>query len=80
LGCQNCGAVSTDPILRCFINPEGLNCKNFLEGIILKLGELANSLRLNMEVSSQDLSGAWVTIRWVRVSHGTCLSIASDMS
>jgi hypothetical protein len=33
-------------------NPEGLNCEDLLEGIIPELGELANSLRLNTEVSS----------------------------
>jgi hypothetical protein len=51
-GCQSCGVVSTDLILRCFTNPEGLNCEDLLEGIILELGELANSLRLNTKVSS----------------------------
>jgi hypothetical protein len=70
---------STDPIVRCFINLEGLNCEDLLEGVILKLDELANGLRLNTEVPSQDLSGAWVTIRWVRASQGTRLSIGLGM-
>jgi hypothetical protein len=60
--------VSTDPILRCFINPEGLNCEDLLEGIIFELCKLANGLKLNIEVLSQDLSGAWVTVQWVRAS------------
>jgi hypothetical protein len=67
-GCQSGGAVSTDPILRCFINPEGLNYEDLLEGIISELGELAKGLKLNTEVLSQDLSGAWVTVQWVRAS------------
>jgi hypothetical protein len=56
----------------------GLNCGDLLEGVIPELGELTNGLRLNTEVSSQDLTGAWVTVRWVRASQGTCLSIGSD--
>jgi hypothetical protein len=28
--------VSTDPVLRCFDNPEGLNCGDLLVGIIPK--------------------------------------------
>jgi hypothetical protein len=72
-----CG-ICTDPVLRCVNNPEGLNCRDQLEDVIPELGELANGLRLNTEVPSQDLSGAWVTIRWVRASQGTCLSIGSD--
>jgi hypothetical protein len=54
-----CG-MHTNPILRCFDNPEGMNCENLLVGIVL---ELANGLRLGTVVSSQDLSGAWVIIR-----------------
>jgi hypothetical protein len=50
--CQNCGVVSTDSVLRCFVNPEGLNCEDLLEGAIPELGELANGLRLNTEVLS----------------------------
>jgi hypothetical protein len=50
---------------------------DLLEGVIPELGELANGLRLNTEVMNQDLSGAWVTVRWVRASQGTCLSIGS---
>jgi hypothetical protein len=49
-----------------------LNCEDLLEGVIPGLDELANGLRLNTEVPSQDLSGAWVTVRWVRASQGTC--------
>jgi hypothetical protein len=44
-------------------NLEGLNCEDLLEGVIPELGELANEIRLNTEVPSQDLSGACVTIR-----------------
>jgi hypothetical protein len=54
--------VSTNPFIKCFANPKGLNYEDLLEGIITELGELANGLRLNTEVSSQDLSGACVTV------------------
>jgi hypothetical protein len=54
-----CG-IRTDPILRCFINPEGLSCGDLLVSIVL---ELARSLKLTTAVPSQDLSGAWITIR-----------------
>jgi hypothetical protein len=70
--------VSTNPVLSCFINPKGLNYEDLLEGIIPELDELANGLRLNTEVPSQDMSGALVTIRWVAASQGTCLSIGLD--
>jgi hypothetical protein len=36
MGCQNYGAVSTNDVLRCFANPNGLNCEDLLEGIIPK--------------------------------------------
>jgi hypothetical protein len=62
-----CG-ICTDPILRCVNNPDGLNCGDLLEGVILEPGELANGLRLNTEVPCQDLSGALVTVQWVRAS------------
>jgi hypothetical protein len=62
----------------CFVNSEGLNYEDLLEGIIPELGELANGLRPNTEVPSQDLSGAWVTVQWVRASQCMCLSIESD--
>jgi hypothetical protein len=39
---------------------------DLLEGVIPKLGELTNGLRLDTVVLSQDLSGALVTIQWVR--------------
>jgi hypothetical protein len=54
-----CG-VCNNPILKCFDNPEGLNCGDFLVG---RVPELANGLRLGTAVPSHDLSGAWVTIR-----------------
>jgi hypothetical protein len=34
------------------MNPEGLNYEDLQEGVIPKLSELANGLRLNTEVSS----------------------------
>jgi hypothetical protein len=43
-------------------NPEGLNYTDLLEGVISELSELANNLRLNTEVPSQDLSESWVTV------------------
>jgi hypothetical protein len=54
-----CG-MHTDPILRCFDNPEGLNCEDLLVGIV---PELANGLRLSTAVLSHNLSRAWVTVR-----------------
>jgi hypothetical protein len=51
-----CG-IHTDLVLRCFINQEGLNYEDLLEGVVPELGELANGLRLSTKVSSQDLSG-----------------------
>jgi hypothetical protein len=30
-----CG-IHTDPILRCLVNPEGLNCEDLLEGVVPK--------------------------------------------
>jgi hypothetical protein len=29
--------IHIDPILRCFVNPEGLNYKDLLEGVVAKL-------------------------------------------
>jgi hypothetical protein len=52
--------MHTDPILRCFDNPEGLNCEDLLVGIV---PELANGLRLSTAVLSHNLSRAWVTVR-----------------
>jgi hypothetical protein len=52
----------TNSILRCFINPEGLNYRDLLVGMVHEFVELANGLRLSIEVPSQDLSGAWVTV------------------
>jgi hypothetical protein len=49
-----CG-MRTDPVLRCFDNPDGLNCGDLLVSVV---PELANGLRLGTAVSSQDLSGA----------------------
>jgi hypothetical protein len=48
----------------CFDNPEGLNNGHFLSGRGPQVLELANSLRLCTTVPSQDLSVAWVTVRW----------------
>jgi hypothetical protein len=43
-----CG-VRTNPDLRCFNNPEGLNCGDFVVGVVPKL---ANGLRLGTVVLS----------------------------
>jgi hypothetical protein len=59
LGCSK----HTNPILRCFINPEGLNRRDMLVGMVHEFIELANSLTLSIKVLSQDLIGAWVTIQ-----------------
>jgi hypothetical protein len=53
--------IHTNPVVRCFVNREGLNCEDMLEGVV---PELANGLRLSTEMLSQDLNGAWVTV-WV---------------
>jgi hypothetical protein len=53
----------TNPVLRCFVNLEGLNCGGLLVGVVHEFIELANGLRLSTEVLSKDLSGAWVTIQ-----------------
>jgi hypothetical protein len=44
------------------MNPEGMKCEDLLDGVP-RAHELANGLRLSIEVPSQDLSGAWVTVR-----------------
>jgi hypothetical protein len=31
--CSKC----TDPVLRCFVNPKGLNCGDLLVGVVLEL-------------------------------------------
>jgi hypothetical protein len=49
LGCGGC----TNSILRCFINPEGLNCGDKLVGVVHEFIELANALRLSTEVTVQ---------------------------
>jgi hypothetical protein len=54
-----CG-IRTNPVLSCFMNPEGLNYEDMLESVV---PELANGLRLSTEVTSQGLSGAWVIIQ-----------------
>jgi hypothetical protein len=48
LGCDK----RTNPILKCYINPEGLNYRDFLVGMVHKLVELANGLRLSTKVLS----------------------------
>jgi hypothetical protein len=52
----------TNPVLRCFINPQVMNYGDLLVGVVHKFTELAICLRLSTEVLSQNLSGAWVTI------------------
>jgi hypothetical protein len=47
----------------CFANPKGLDCEDLLEGIIPEVGELANGLRLNTKVLSQNLGRAWDAVR-----------------
>jgi hypothetical protein len=57
-----CG-VHTKSILRCFDDTEGMNYGDSARRHGPRALELANSLRLSTIVLSQDLSGAWVTIR-----------------
>jgi hypothetical protein len=54
-----CG-IRTNTVLRCFNNLEGLSYRDLLVSVV---PELANGLRLSTVVLSQDLSGAWVTVR-----------------
>jgi hypothetical protein len=59
LGCGE----RTNPIQRCFVNPERMNCGELLVGMVYEFVEQAISLRLSIELLSRDLSGAWVTVR-----------------
>jgi hypothetical protein len=59
LGCGE----HTNPVLKCFINPEGLNCRDVVVGMVHEFVELAIDLRLSIDMLSQDLSGAWVTVQ-----------------
>jgi hypothetical protein len=55
--------MRVDPILRCLDNPEGLYNGYLPSWCGPRVRELANGLRLCTVVLSQDLSGAWATIR-----------------
>jgi hypothetical protein len=55
--------MRADPVLTCLDDPEGLNNGYLPSGRGSRVHELANSLRLGTTVPSQDLSGAWVTVR-----------------
>jgi hypothetical protein len=55
--------ICTDPVRRCFNNLEGLSCGDLLVARGSRALELANGLRLSIEVPSQDLSEAWVTVQ-----------------
>jgi hypothetical protein len=50
--------MCTNPVHRCFDNPEGLNRGNLPSGYGSRVRELANSLRLGTVLPSQDLSGS----------------------
>jgi hypothetical protein len=52
-------SIRTNPVLRCFDNPEGLSYEDLLVGVV---SDLANGLRLGTVVPNQDLSGAWVSV------------------
>jgi hypothetical protein len=52
-----------DPIRGRFDNPEGLNHGNVPSRRGSRDCELTNGLRLDTAVPSQNLSGAWVTVR-----------------
>jgi hypothetical protein len=55
--------LHADPIHGCFNNPEGLNNGHFPSERGPQVREMAHSLRLGTAVPSQDMCGAWVTIR-----------------
>jgi hypothetical protein len=56
-----CG-IRADPVLGCLDDPGGLNNGYLLSGYGPCVQELADGLRHDTVVLSQDLSGAWVTI------------------
>jgi hypothetical protein len=56
-----CG-MHIDPILRCFDNLEGLNNGGLPSRRGSRVHELDIGLRPSTAVTSQDLSGAWVTM------------------
>jgi hypothetical protein len=56
-------SMCADPILSCLDDQEGLNNGHFPSGRGPRVYELANGMRLGIVVPSQDLSGAWVTVR-----------------
>jgi hypothetical protein len=55
--------MRTDPVRGCFNNPEGLNNWILPSRCDPRVHELANGLKLGTVVLSQDLNGAWVTMR-----------------
>jgi hypothetical protein len=55
--------MHTDPVCRCFDNPEGLNNRYLPSRCGPRVRELAIDLRLGSVVASQDLSGVRVTLR-----------------
>jgi hypothetical protein len=57
-----CG-MRTNPVRGYLDNLEGLNYGNLPSGPGSRARELANGLRPGTAVSSQNLSGVWVTVR-----------------
>jgi hypothetical protein len=55
--------MNTDLFHGCFDKPEGLSNEGFPSQRGSRIHELTNGLRLGTLVPSQDLSGAWFTIR-----------------
>jgi hypothetical protein len=49
--------LHVDPIRRCFDDPEWLNNGYLASGCDPRVRELANSMRLGTEVTSQDMCG-----------------------
>jgi hypothetical protein len=54
--------MRTNPVHGCFNNLEGLNNGYFPSQRGSCAHELANRLRLGTAVSSQDLSGVWISV------------------
>jgi hypothetical protein len=55
--------MRTNPVRGYLDNLEGLNYGNLPSGPGSRARELANGLRPGTAVSSQNLSGVWVTVR-----------------
>jgi hypothetical protein len=70
--------VRTNPVCRCFNNPEGLNNGHLSSWHGPQVHELAKSLKLGTAVLKSGSEWSLGHHVWVRVSKGKCLSIRPD--